>query len=136
MHPPALHLALSSTHTLTPVEQVKLAKAYKVPHWLEDGYHDLVRRIPSITPDDARSLGIETTVALYQIREQIAARTGTSGLTPRTAITGSGANATSGREDQDFADLVRGCSVGNFRKSRRQVGCTYRLITHYQPCSI
>ena len=97
---------------MTPVEKVGLAKAYKVPQWLLQGYHELVRRTKAISAEEGRVLGIETVVGLYQVREQIAASTGVSGGGGGYMSGGPGEYSGFGyamkkREDQSFVELVK-----------------------------
>jgi len=91
---------------LTPVETVSLAKEYKVSAWLLRGYHELVRRTASITLDESKTLGIETTIALYQIREQVAAIVGTNPGVTHISLSGA-QYTTKTREEHDFTELVR-----------------------------
>ncbi|KAF8066541.1 hypothetical protein FPV67DRAFT_1195147 [Lyophyllum atratum] len=68
------HLAiakLSLDITIHPVDKVVLAKEYKVPDWLLAGYHELVKRSAPIAPAEAVRLGLETTVLLFHVREDI-----------------------------------------------------------------
>lgn len=82
-----------SSVKMNAVDQILLAKEYKVPSWLIAGYHELVRRIPTLSLDEAQKLGLETSILLCHIREEIAA----TGHKYRHCR----------REDRDFTDIVR-----------------------------
>ncbi|GLB40856.1 hypothetical protein LshimejAT787_0900710 [Lyophyllum shimeji] len=62
---------LSLDTGIDPVDKVVLAKEYKVPDWLLAGYHELVKRSTPITPLEAARLGLETTVYLFHVREDV-----------------------------------------------------------------
>lgn len=64
---------LSADTGIDPVDKVVLAKEYKVPDWLLAGYHELVKRNTPITPAEAARLGLETTVYLFHVREDVCA---------------------------------------------------------------
>lgn len=103
------------------MEKVGLAKAYKVPQWLLQGYHELVRRTKAISAEEGRVLGIETVVGLYQVREQIAASTGIHGggggyMSGPGEYSGFG-YAMKKREDQSFLELVK----SKFREELEEV---------------
>jgi hypothetical protein len=51
------------------VERILLARQYDVATWLRMGYTDLARREEGISLEDAKKIGWETTVRLYQTRE-------------------------------------------------------------------
>jgi hypothetical protein len=90
--------------------------------WLEQGYHDLVRRTQPISIEEAKTLGIETTVGLYQIREQVAALTGPTGQSGEYQF---GYHPLRRREDQDFMHLVR----KGFKDELEEVGAASKMYS-------
>lgn len=95
---------LTGSKALTATEKITLAKAYKVSRWLLQGYHDLSRRTQVISVDEARTLGIETTVLLHHVREQIAS----TFCSPSTHAGREFFNVyVNRREEQNFESMVR-----------------------------
>ncbi|KAF5372392.1 hypothetical protein D9615_009316 [Tricholomella constricta] len=96
----------SASASTDPVEKVLLAKAYKVPEWLLSGYHELVKRSAPLTTAEAARLGLETTVQLFRVREEISSAEATyyNGYIRR-------------REDQNFVEQVKKA----FRKELKEV---------------
>lgn len=62
-----------STMEMDPVFQVANALQYKVPKWLFAGLESLVKRKEAISISEAKTLGLETTIRIYQIREDVLA---------------------------------------------------------------
>ncbi|KAJ3503357.1 hypothetical protein NMY22_g18274 [Coprinellus aureogranulatus] len=58
--------------TLTPVDKVRLGKAYSVPTWLKHGYTSLLQNSSSASQQDLVSLGWETAFRVVWAREEIA----------------------------------------------------------------
>jgi hypothetical protein len=56
---------------INPVEQVLLAHAHNVPDWLPLAYAALCQREEAIEVDEAKKLGLETTVMLAKARETV-----------------------------------------------------------------
>lgn len=55
---------------IEPEDQVALARAYRVQRWLIAGYSTLVRQELPFTPAQKKTLGAETTIRLYEKREE------------------------------------------------------------------
>jgi len=58
-----------STMGMDPVSQVASALQYDVPKWLFAGLESLVKRKEAISIPEAKILGLETAIRIYQIRE-------------------------------------------------------------------
>jgi hypothetical protein len=56
---------------IDPVDQVVLAVRHSVPEWLPQAYAAICKRAKPIEIDDARKLGLETTVLLAKAREGV-----------------------------------------------------------------
>jgi hypothetical protein len=56
---------------IDPVDQVVLAVRHNVPEWLPQAYTAICKRAEPIEIDDARKLGLETTVLLAKAREGV-----------------------------------------------------------------
>jgi len=54
---------------MKPIDKVLLARTYKVEKWLVEGYAELVRRDGGISLEERQTLGHETTLKLYEMRE-------------------------------------------------------------------
>lgn len=59
-----------STMEMDPVFQVANALQYKVPKWLFAGLESLVKRKEAISISEAKTLGLEMAIRVYQIREE------------------------------------------------------------------
>lgn len=54
------------------VKRIVLAKTYSVDDWLLLGYMELAKRVSPIDMDEASRIGLESTLRLYQAREEVA----------------------------------------------------------------
>ena len=54
---------------LDSVDKISLGQAYGVPDWLLSGYNTLVKRDRTISGQEGRRLGPDTTAGLHEIRE-------------------------------------------------------------------
>jgi hypothetical protein len=54
--------------------KVGLARQYKVPDWLIEGYEGLIKREKTISDTEAEQLGLLTVARLFRIREESIAR--------------------------------------------------------------
>lgn len=59
-----------STMGMDPVSQVANSLQFNVPKWLFAGLKSLVMRQESISISEAKTLGLETAIRIYQIREE------------------------------------------------------------------
>jgi len=58
-----------SQSPMKPIDKVVLARTYEVEKWLVEGYAELVRRDGGISSEERQTLGLETTLKLYEMRE-------------------------------------------------------------------
>jgi hypothetical protein len=58
---------LSGLHVM---DRILLAREWRVQEWLLGGYRELVQRSQTISKEDERQLGLETTVTLFRLRER------------------------------------------------------------------
>ncbi|KAK0459180.1 uncharacterized protein EV420DRAFT_307115 [Desarmillaria tabescens] len=54
---------------LDPVERVVLAKSYSISPWLRTGYLSLVKRVQSLSAEEAEQIGFKSAIQIYQLRE-------------------------------------------------------------------
>lgn len=50
--------------------KIMLARKYSISNWLLTGYQDLVKRSAAVTLKEAKELGWETAILIFQIREE------------------------------------------------------------------
>lgn len=50
--------------------KIMLARKYRISNWLLTGYQDLVKRSAAVTLKEAKELGWETAILIFQIREE------------------------------------------------------------------
>jgi hypothetical protein len=67
----ALAIAKLTNESLEPVEQILLARTYMVPQWLRAGYDALATRSDVLSSEEAKRIGYETAVLMFQARERI-----------------------------------------------------------------
>jgi hypothetical protein len=67
----ALAILKLTNEPMEPVEQILLAKTYVVPQWLRAGYYALATRSDVLSSEEAKRIGYETAVLMFQAREQI-----------------------------------------------------------------
>jgi hypothetical protein len=65
---------LSKDGNIDPITKVGLAKQYKIPQWLFEGYETFIKRKEAISAAEAEQLGLATVVRLFHIREKSIAR--------------------------------------------------------------
>jgi hypothetical protein len=58
-----------------PIDKVMLARDYRVEAWLIEGYSGLIYRRDSLSSEERKKLGYETTIRLYEQREEAWRRT-------------------------------------------------------------
>ena len=70
------HLAIETLSTIgmDPVTQVANALQFNVPRWLFAGLESLVKRKEAISISEAKNVGWETAIRVYQIQEEGLAR--------------------------------------------------------------
>lgn len=60
-----------SNLNMTTVDKIIFAKEYKVSRWLKEAYQALAQRKKTISIDEARRLGLETTVRMFHVRDEV-----------------------------------------------------------------
>jgi hypothetical protein len=56
------------------IAKIALAREYKIPEWMLAAYEGLAKRKKPISVTEAEQLGLTTTVRIFQIREESAAK--------------------------------------------------------------
>jgi len=71
-HQAITRLSSPSPHPLSldPVERVKYGTQHHVARWVREGFRDLITRDASINTEEARTIGFEIAIRVYQLRDE------------------------------------------------------------------
>jgi hypothetical protein len=64
---------------LSPIDKIKLGRAHKFGHWLEEGITSLVDGVQELTREELATLGWETAALIFWIKDRLS-------RAPRTQI--------------------------------------------------